>query len=106
MLVAMPHTVDPQLVTQLKALGDPVRLRLVQILPKEPDCCHKRNVSQLAEELGIPQPTVSCHLKVLRQAGLVEHRKMCRDSIYWVDAEAVDRVVGALSAAARPAAMV
>ena len=78
---------------QLKALGDPTRLRILRLLPmlqqapseQDPDCKGVYNVSELGEELGIPQPTVSHHLKVLYQAGLLKNQKMCRDVYYWVD---------------------
>jgi ArsR family transcriptional regulator len=54
----------------LKALADPRRWRIVELLSCEELCvCH------LAEEVGIPQPLVSHHLKVLRDAGLVESEK-------------------------------
>jgi ArsR family transcriptional regulator len=51
----------------LRALGEPVRWQIVQLLAREQLCvCH------LTEELDVGQPLVSHHLKVLRQAGLVE----------------------------------
>lgn len=50
-----------------KALGDPVRWRIVELLASEELCvCH------LTEELGLSQPLVSHHLKALRRAGLVD----------------------------------
>lgn len=67
-----------------KALGHPHRLALVRRLIREamtcdapseadctldPACC---DFGELAEEIGVGKPTVSHHLKVLRQAGLVE----------------------------------
>lgn len=50
-----------------QALGDPTRLQILYALHEKP-----RRVSTLAEELGIPQPTVSRHLAVLRQRSLVK----------------------------------
>lgn len=51
----------------LKALAEPLRWRIVELLAVEELCvCH------LVEELGVAQPLVSHHLKVLREAGLVE----------------------------------
>lgn len=67
-----------------KALGHPHRLALVRRLidqavsceasPEDPctldpACC---DFGELAEEIGVGKPTVSHHLKVLRQAGLIE----------------------------------
>jgi len=78
------------LAQQMKALGDPRRLRILRLLPPEKICKAVYNVSELAEELGLPQPTVSHHLKVLHQAGLVECEKMCRDVYYWIEKASVE----------------
>ncbi len=48
------------------ALGDPTRLLILYALSKQP-----RYVSELAAELDIPQPTISRHLKILRERALV-----------------------------------
>lgn len=49
------------------ALSDPTRLLILYTLNEE-----ARNVTELTTELGLPQPTVSRHLKVLRDRGLVQ----------------------------------
>ncbi len=49
------------------ALGDPKRLMILYALAEQPKC-----VTDLATELNIPQPTVSRHLKILRERSLVE----------------------------------
>jgi len=54
-----------------KALGDPVRLRLFYLLSQGRELC----VCHLTEALELPQSTVSRHLAVLRQAGLVDTRR-------------------------------
>src|SRR6202142_3414697 len=51
-----------------KALGDPVRLQLVDVLRKH---AGKVCVCELVPLFDLPHPTVSHHLKVLRQAGIV-----------------------------------
>ena len=51
------------------ALADPTRRQLLNSLRSEP-----RSVGSLVESLGVSQPTVSKHLKVLREAGLVSMR--------------------------------
>jgi ArsR family transcriptional regulator len=84
---------------QCKALGDPVRLKIVCLLPKSPNCEHRNNVSQLSELLGLTQPTISHHLKILKQAGLIESKKMCRDVFYWLDAEKAGELLGCLEVA-------
>ena len=53
-----------------RALGEPKRIQILYALHNQP--CH---VNGLAEQLDIPQPTVSRHLAVLRQAGVVSTRK-------------------------------
>jgi ArsR family transcriptional regulator len=84
----MPTSRDAELAKQLWAVGDPVRLRILRLLPQMADCQHESNVSSLAVKLGLSQPTVSHHLRVLRQAGLVSYRKMCRDVFYWIEPKA------------------
>jgi len=49
-----------------QALGDPKRIQILYALHEQP-----RHVTALAEDLGMPQPTVSRHLRVLRQRALV-----------------------------------
>jgi ArsR family transcriptional regulator len=58
------------------ALADPVRLRIVSMLSASPDgsACG----CDLEGPLGLSQPTVSHHLKVLREAGVVEGEKRGR----------------------------
>jgi ArsR family transcriptional regulator len=55
----------------LKALADPVRLRLLSLLADRDEVC----VCHLHEALALPQPTVSRHLAYLRKKGLVATRK-------------------------------
>lgn len=56
--------------TSLRALADPVRLRICELLAEEELCvCH------LAADLGISQPLLSHHLRTLREAALVETRR-------------------------------
>ncbi len=80
------------LAKQLWAIGDPVRLRILRLLPTEPTCENACNVSKIAERMGISQPTTSHHLRILRQAGIIRYRRMCRDVIYWIDLDASGRV--------------
>lgn len=89
---------DELLAKQLWALGDVVRLRLLRLLPDSCDCeCSgANNVSQLAAKLGLSQPTVSHHLRVLRQMGLVQSTRMCRDVYYWLCPDATKQTLGAL----------
>lgn len=55
----------------LKALSDDTRWRLVQHLLS----CENASVNTLTETLRVPQPSVSKHLRILRQAGIVTSEK-------------------------------
>ncbi len=57
----------------LKALADPVRLRLMSLVVSSPggEAC----VCDLTGEFGLSQPTISHHLKVLHEAGLLAREK-------------------------------
>jgi ArsR family transcriptional regulator len=84
------------LAKQLWAIGDPVRLQILRILPTEPTCENACNVSKIAERIGLSQPATSHHLRILRQAGLITNEKKCRDMIYWVQLDAADETIAAL----------
>lgn len=60
-----------------RALGDPVRLRIVSMLADNGETC----VCKIVEELGMAQPAISHHLARLRYAGLISGRKRGQ----WVD---------------------
>ena len=64
-----------------KALGDPVRLQLVDVLRKH---AGKVCVCELVPLFDLAQPTVSHHLKVLRQAGIVGSEREGLWAYYYV----------------------
>ena len=84
------------LAKQLWALGDPVRLQILKILPSEPTCENICNVSKIAERIGLSQPATSHHLRILRQAGLITNEKKCREMFYWVQLDAADQAMASL----------
>ena len=59
-----------QLAAGLKAVADPARLRILSLIQAQPD--REACVCHLTEPLDLSQGTVSHHLRVLREAGLVE----------------------------------
>lgn len=63
-----------------RALADPTRRALLDLL-REDDA----NVSDLTDAFDVSQPAISQHLKVLRDAGLVNERKEGRNRIYSLD---------------------
>ncbi len=62
-----------QMAAALRVIADPARLRLLSLIQAQPE--HEACVCHLTEPLGLSQPTVSHHLKVLLQAGLVEREQ-------------------------------
>jgi ArsR family transcriptional regulator len=73
-----------KMVERLAAMADGTRIRLLLRL-RHGEC----NVSLLTEELGIPQGSVSKHLAVLRQAGLVDVTRVGTQAIYRIRDESV-----------------
>lgn len=91
---------DPsKLARELWTIGDYNRLRILALLPSTPDCEHQNNVTQIAEKLGLSQPTVSNHLARMRTLGIVRGQKMCRDVYYWIDQEVAEAIVRDLTLA-------
>jgi ArsR family transcriptional regulator len=74
-LLAGPLPADEaeNLARGLKVLADPARLRLLSLIQAQPE--KEACVCHLTEPLGLSQPTVSHHLKVLLEAGLVEREQ-------------------------------
>lgn len=59
----------------IKALADPTRLAILMRLAREPG-----SVTELARQFNVSQPTVSAHVQVLREAGLLEERTVGRSA--------------------------
>lgn len=68
--------------TAFKALSEPHRVEIIELLRDG-----ERPVSQLVNRLGLSQPTVSKHLRVLKDAGLVESRVDAQRRLYRVRTE-------------------
>lgn len=71
-----------------KALGHPVRVRILRILAKRKTCV----CGQLVDELPVAQSTVSQHLKVLKQAGLIQGEIDGPRVCYCVDPAALEEL--------------
>ncbi|KPL79655.1 ArsR family transcriptional regulator [Ornatilinea apprima] len=70
-LEPLPHTLnadEERLVAMLKALGNPVRFRIMKYLAENPVCI----TGDIVAFAALAQSTVSQHLKVLREAGLID----------------------------------
>lgn len=60
-----------QLLNTIKALSDEIRLRIINLLSCHDEVC----VCEMVDALLLPQSTISRHLTVLKNAGIVEDRK-------------------------------
>lgn len=67
-------------------LGDPSRRAIIERLSAGP-----RTVAELADAMPISRPAVSQHLKVLRDAGVVQDTPRGRNRVYSIDAARLDR---------------
>src|SRR5215207_5478345 len=77
-----------------KAIADPVRLQLVDVLRKH---AGKVCVCELVPLFDLSQPTISHHLRVLREAGVVESERQGLWAYYYVVPGALDELSGWLS---------
>jgi ArsR family transcriptional regulator len=84
---------------RLKALGHPVRLGIVARLAREPETC----ACDFAEVFAVSQPTISQHLRVLREAGLVTTRRRGTQICYSVEPGAMRSLAELLAGLAVPA---
>ncbi|MFF4932713.1 ArsR/SmtB family transcription factor [Streptomyces griseofuscus] len=84
-----------ELAKVFKALGDPVRLRLLSMIASRAggEVC----VCDLTPAFDLSQPTVSHHLKLLRQAGLIDCERRGTWVYYWLVPEMTDRLAAILT---------
>lgn len=89
-----------------KALADPVRLRLLSLIGTHQDgqvtgagVC----VCELTVAFQVTAPTISHHLKVLREAGLIASERRGTWVYYWIIPAGLDRLRSALALSAQPA---
>ena len=84
------------LAAALRVLGDPTRLQVL-IMLAEGECC----VCELVDALGISQPLLSHHLRVLREQGFVSDRKSGKWSYYRLTRSAFEEISSFTRALAR-----
>ncbi|WP_432160756.1 ArsR/SmtB family transcription factor [Streptomyces sp. NRRL F-5630] len=84
-----------ELAKVFKALGDPVRLRLLSMIASRAggEVC----VCDLTPAFDLSQPTISHHLKLLREAGLIDCERRGTWVYYWLLPEMTDRLAGILT---------
>lgn len=83
---------DRSLVKALKALGHPMRFQMVQEIAKAGEL----SCGQIQERFPVAQPTISHHLKILTDAGILVQRRQGQHCFTSVNQEAVDTVLGSL----------
>jgi ArsR family transcriptional regulator len=88
-----------QLADLLKAVADPTRLRLLSLVAAHAgrEAC----ICQLTEPVGLSQPTVSHHMKVLVDAGLLTRQQRGKWAYYRLVDGALDALAGVLASPTR-----
>ncbi len=78
-----------------RALGDPARVRLVSLIAAQPrqEAC----VCDLTGPVGLSQPTVSHHLRILAEAGLIAREQRGRWAYYRLVPRGLERLAAALA---------
>ncbi len=101
--VGAPPLQSDQVCGLFKALADPIRLQVIEVLSAGERC-----VCDLGADLGLAQSRLSFHLKVLKQAGLLQDRQQGRWTYYSLRPQALQQLSGwigqRIDAPARPAA--
>ena len=88
----LPKPAAEELAERFRALADPTRVAIVNRLSGADELC----VCDLNAAFDLSQPTISHHLKILRDAGLVESSRRGTWAYYRLVPEAVDALRGAL----------
>jgi ArsR family transcriptional regulator, arsenate/arsenite/antimonite-responsive transcriptional repressor len=81
----------------IKALADPVRIRLMSLIAASDETC----VCDLTAPFDVSQPTISHHLRTLREAGLVECERRGTWVYYRARQEALDAIGGLFAVTVR-----
>ncbi|MEX2160391.1 MAG: metalloregulator ArsR/SmtB family transcription factor [Anaerolineales bacterium] len=74
-----------------KVLADPTRQQIMEYC-----CCEWKSVSEIVDEVKVSQPTVSHHLAVLRELGLVSSKDKGKHTYYTLNQETVATCCGQL----------
>ena len=83
-----------EIAARFKALADPTRVAIINCLSAADEVC----VCNLTDTFDLSQPTISHHLRILREAGLVESSRRGTWAYYRLVPEAIDALRGALGA--------
>ncbi|HLT60526.1 MAG TPA: metalloregulator ArsR/SmtB family transcription factor [Microlunatus sp.] len=88
------------LAAALKALADPTRLRLISLVAAAPE--GEACVCDLTDPVGLSQPTVSHHLKILVDAGVLSRQQRGRWAYYRIEPAALRAIAALIDPAATP----
>ncbi|HEV3475018.1 MAG TPA: metalloregulator ArsR/SmtB family transcription factor [Actinomycetota bacterium] len=90
-----------RLAAALKVMADPARLRLVSLIAAQPggEACQ----CDLTHEIGLSQPTVSHHLRVLHEAGVLDREQRGRWAYYRIRSDPLRQLAQAISPVTRRA---
>jgi ArsR family transcriptional regulator, arsenate/arsenite/antimonite-responsive transcriptional repressor len=88
----LPEHARHDLAARFKALADPTRVAIVNSLASTDEVC----VCELNASIDLSQPTISHHLKILREAGLVEASRRGTWAYYRLVPGAIEQLRGAL----------
>lgn len=91
-VAALPHAAAERVATSFKALADPTRVAIVNRLAQAEETC----VCDLTAAFDLAQPTISHHLKVLREAGLVASTRRGTWAYYRVERAALAQLARTL----------
>ncbi len=81
------------LAPMFKALGDPIRLRMVSMIAAQPELC----VCDITPAFDLSSGTISHHLKTLREAGLVDSERRGTFVYYWIQPRALQALSALLT---------
>lgn len=76
------------MVDTFDALADPTRRRIIELLARRGDL----TAGDLANEFDSARPTISRHLRVLREAGVVRTRAVAQERYYMLEAAALQKI--------------
>lgn len=65
----------------LNGIGDAMRLQILEILGKK----GRMSVNDIASNFHVSRPAISHHLRILKDANLVQHKKLGQEVYYWIN---------------------
>ncbi len=89
---AMGEPEATQVAERFRALADPTRVRMLNLLVRNGELC----VCDVQAHFDLSQPTISHHLSVLKRAGLVSSRQVGRWAFYEIDPAALSALAAVL----------